>query len=57
MSLNFYLELSLIVLGEFSESKISNFGPAVMHEDIGNLDIAMYNIILCKIDEPFNDIP
>lgn len=46
MSLNFVLQIGLKVLGEFGESEIRDFGLAVVHKDIGDLQIPVDDVLL-----------
>lgn len=44
------------ILCEFCESKISDLCSAVMHEDICNFEISVYDILLCQIVKSFIDV-
>ncbi len=44
------------ILGKFSETKISYFCFSVMDEYISNLQIPMNDILLCQVQESFENI-
>lgn len=51
-----YLFILCKILGEFSESKISDFDFIVVDENVGDFDIAMDDMFVCKIAESFEDV-
>ncbi len=43
-------------LSQFGEPKIGQFGLSVVDEDVGYLEVPVYNVIVCEIDESLEDI-
>lgn len=45
-----------ILLGELSKPKICDLSLAIMQKHIGNLQIAMYDILLREVNQPLKDV-
>ena len=46
----------MVVLGELGKAEVSYLGMTIMHENVGDFQISVYDVLLSEVSQPFENV-